>query len=200
MPDRDFRLKDGKWFPVMHELSDALVRQKLSGAEFALAHFVMRWAYSFRHPYADLRWKFIRDETNIPDATLSRALNGLIERNILRTSKNGSKIYTRYRINSKISTWKMPKRRKNTSKNGSKTLPKMEVHPLKKEYKENIITPPIAPPTEIKNNFDQARLVIDFINDLSGKNFPYSESTMSPIVDRLAEGHTIEQCFQSLQE
>ena len=72
MSDRDFKLEDGEWYPVMNQLTDALVQQRLSGTEWDLASLIARWAYAYQKPYADLRWKFIKKKSGLNDGTLSK--------------------------------------------------------------------------------------------------------------------------------
>jgi uncharacterized phage protein (TIGR02220 family) len=54
----------------------------------------------------------------------------------------------------------------------------------------------VKPPTKEERINQMAKLVIDYLNDLAGKNFQHSESSLSKIRGRLNEGFTVEQCFQ----
>ena len=80
----------------------------------------------------------MKDFTGLSKASLSRSLNGLKTRGIIKSSKNGTTGIITYKINSKISTWEVvpkmepvPKMELNGSKNGTHTL-----------YKNNKNIPP----------------------------------------------------------
>lgn len=46
------------------------------------------------------------------------------------------------------------------------------------------------PTTQSKNNIEQARHIIDLLNDITGKSFRYTDSHLSKIKSRLREGYS----------
>jgi uncharacterized phage protein (TIGR02220 family) len=170
----------------------------------------MRRAWGFRQSYANLRWKYIAEKTGLSDGTLSKTLTRLKTRNLIITFPQEGKSYTTYKINSKISTWKplirkqkAPSYKKvNTFLQESKKPSNRKAIPIKDKYKDKGTDTPLNPPTEKtimtkKQIFDHdAKMVVDYINELSGKSFKHSESSLAPIRARLKDGYTLEQCFQ----
>jgi hypothetical protein len=141
MPDRDFNIKDGNWFPIMHEMADKLMVYRLSGTEWQVLFMFMRFCYGYQDSACELGWKDMKDFTGLQDGPLSRNINKLKTRNILNTSKIGSKQHLRYKINSKISTWKTLPKMEVLTKVEANT-PKFGSTPIK-DNKDNI--PPIVP-------------------------------------------------------
>jgi phage replication O-like protein O len=103
--DRDFSKQDGQWFPIMNELADKLITYEMTKAEHRVLWMFFRFCYGWGNSTCDLRWTDMKDITGLSRATLSRAINGLKERNILRSFKDGTKVNITYKINSKINTW-----------------------------------------------------------------------------------------------
>jgi len=106
MPDRDFNPKEGEWFYFMNQFADALITSDLSAAEHRLLLFFMRAAWSFGESWVDLKWTYIKGKTGMINSTLYRTITKLKTRNIINTSLQATKNNVRYKINSKISTWK----------------------------------------------------------------------------------------------
>lgn len=186
MADRDFCAADGRWFYTAYELIDALVIQRLSGTEWSLFWFIVRYAYgNNKEAWADLNWSFIKKETGLADGTIQKARNKLQERKILTTIPLDSKTKVRYRINSKPSTWKPLSGRKVLSHRKVTTIPQ-ESTPYKKTYKDNSL-------------YSAACEVVDKLNLLSGKDFRHSEASTVPIMARMAEGFTLEDCLKVVQ-
>lgn len=138
MPDRDFDAAHGRWFYTAYELIDALVKQRLSGTEWDLFWFIVRYAYgNNKKAYTDLKWSFIKKETGLSGGTISKARNKLQERNILKCFPQETKTTVRYRINSKPSTWKSVSHRKPVSHRKQKGFPQ-ETTPIKKTIKKGV--------------------------------------------------------------
>lgn len=186
MADRDFNPKDGRWFYVMFEFADALSRAGLSGAEHRMLICIMRHSWPHSRPWAELRWKFIMNYTGLSGGALSKAKKRLEDRNIIKCFQKETNSITTYRINSKISTWKTVSKRKQFPK-GNQVVSKRKLHPIKEKY--------------IKNNIYSAaaRKVIDKINEISGKRFRYSETSLAPIIAVMSKGFTLDDCLQVVE-
>lgn len=180
--DRDFNPKDGEWFYFMHQYADALMKQKLSGSEFQALFCIIRNAWSWKKPYADLEWKKFIEYTALSDGTLSKAVKKLQKRNMIKvTFLQESERAKRYRINSKISTWKPLSYRQPLSYRKANAF-QQESTPIKKELKNSLLR-------------ENAKHILSVINALSGKNFQPKDSSLDPIVACLNRGHTLEQCL-----
>lgn len=107
MADRDFCSKDGRWFIVSFEMADALAKHHLDSAEMSVLLCVMRYAYPYQRPWADIKFGFLLEYTELSKGTVYKATAKLMRRNILKIGfPQETKMIKRYRINSKISTWK----------------------------------------------------------------------------------------------
>lgn len=120
----------------MFEFAEKLARYRLDGTEIQLLFCIIRHAWPYKKPYADLRWSFIRNFTGLQDGTLSKARDKLVLRNIIKTFPQESKRLVRYRINSKVGTWKTLSHRKVLSSRKANTFP-LESIPYKKNIKKN---------------------------------------------------------------
>jgi len=185
LADRDFNPKDGRWFYVMFEFSDALSKSDLSGAEYRMLLCIMRHAWPHSRPWAELRWNFIIKYTGLNGGTLSKVKKRLESRNIINCFQKETNSITRYRINSKVSTWKSVSKRKLFPK-GNQSVSKRKLHPIK----EKLIK---------KTTYSAAKLVIDKINELSGKHFRYSNSSLAPIIATLNKGFSLDDCFKVIE-
>jgi len=77
---------------------------------------------------------------------------------------------------------------------------------IKDNIKDNLKDTPIIPIEEKPHVMTKkeiverdARIVIDYINHLSGKNFPHSENSLTNIRARMKDGATLEQCLKVCQ-
>ena len=163
MADRDFNPKDGEWFYFMNQYAETLAKQKLSGSEFQTLICILRHGWGFGRSYADLAWKKFIEFTNLSDGTLSKAIAKLKARNMVKiTFLQESDRTKRYRINSKISTWKPLSHRKVLSCRKANTF-LQENAPLKTNIKTYLLR-------------EHAKQILDRINELSGKNFQHKSS------------------------
>ena len=161
MADRDFDPRDGKYIRIMNEFVDKLIVYRLDSNEWSIIMLVIRRTWGVQgQAWADLKWLFIREATQLGESSLTYALRKLKARNIIHTRKNGHA--TSYKINSKVSTWKNPDEiqpfRKNNLPHSSevihltpvKQLPhSSEVLPIKDIFKD-----------KFKNNSPRAALKI----------------------------------------
>jgi uncharacterized phage protein (TIGR02220 family) len=211
--DRDFNPKDGGYVQIMNEFLEYLYQVDLAPAEHRLIDFFMRWIWGNQgRAWAPFSWSYIRTKTGITDSTLTRALTNLKNRNAIFTKTQEHQKY--YKINSKTSTWRItPKNGRDTPKNGrGKSRPKMGVS----RPKLGVITPKNGRPTfknnkktikkhikagaEVIHTKTDSEIIIDFINELSGKEFKYSKTSLTPINKALKEGYTLEQCLTVCQQ
>jgi phage replication O-like protein O len=133
--DRDFKIKDGNWFPIMHEMADKLMTYRLSGTEWQVMMMFMRFCYGYQNSTCELQWKDMIDFTGLPKGSLSKAINRLKERNILKSFQKETKQQVTYKINSKYSTWKRVSKKKPVSKSEPKGFQK-ETPTYYKRYKD----------------------------------------------------------------
>lgn len=175
--------------------------------------------------WAILRWQFIKEKTGLPQASLIYARRKLIARNFIHTRKDGQqteyKINSKYET--WIPEGKIPAFRKyyqpvlghssdlnniGHSSDLNQVTPVTQLGHLvdltssrKKDLKKEIKKPPISPiekPHVLtkKEIIEQdAKTVIDYMNDISGKEFKYSETSLSKVRARLREGFTLDQCL-----
>ena len=147
--DRDFDPRDGEYIRIMNQFIDKLISYRLDTNEWSILMFIIRMTWGIQgRPDADLRWKSIIKATGLTESSLAKAMRKLRNRNIIHTLENHMQI-TRYKINSKVSTWKdpsllaafqgsnnlLPPKAVVTAPQGSNLLPPKAVVP----YKENII-------------------------------------------------------------
>ena len=232
MPDRDFNPKDGGFIRVMNEFVDKLTNYPLDSNEWRVIMLVIRRTWGVKgRPSADIPWGILRERTGLANTSLRRSIKKLKDRNILHTIENNLRV-TRYKINSKVSTWKTidqlraahgPKklRAAHRPKSGPPTAlsqgrprpslgPPTAVTPIKDNiktlFKDNVKDTPIVPTAKTghlltkKEQIEMdARTVIDCINELSGKNFQYSETSLKNVRARLNNGATLEQCLMVCQ-
>ncbi len=188
MPDRDFDPKDGEWFYFMNQFADALARIDLSNAEYRFLFCIIRHSWGYGKSYCLIRPKTILSFTGLAKSAAWRAEQRLLARNILKGSRSDTKTAKRFKINSKISTWKrLPN--ENRFSNGyqkRKKVSKREPLPLKTIYKD-------------KEIFLLAQSIIDEMNLISGKNFTYADPNIRPILERLEEGFSQNDCIQVLK-
>jgi uncharacterized phage protein (TIGR02220 family) len=129
----------------------------------------------------------MKDFTNLQDGSLSKAISKLKKRNILHTFQKESKINIRYKINSKISTWKTLSKRKDFPK-GKQTLSKRKVSPIIKNNK-NICSAALSK-RKVKIHYQE---IISYLNDQAEKSFKFSTNgTKSLIRARWNEGYRFE--------
>ena len=108
MADRDFDPKDGEYIQIMNQFVDRLITYRLDTNEWSVLMFVIRMTWGILgRAWAQLRWKNIRKETQLPNSSLIDAMRKLKARNIIHTRENDSRIKS-YKINSKVSTWVDP--------------------------------------------------------------------------------------------
>ena len=213
MEDRDFDPRDGEFTIIMNQFIDKLISYGLDTNEWKILMFIIRMTWGVRgRAYADLSWESIIKATKLTDSSLAKAMRKLKLRNIIHTLENNRQI-TRYKINSKLSTWKDPSvftaaqgssnslspKAVTTASRGGKLLPPKAVVPYKDNRKDNRKDTPIIPieqMTKKQKIENDAKIVIDYINELSGKKFKHSETSLTPIRARLKEGFTLEDCLQ----
>lgn len=140
MKDRDFTIKEGEWFPVMNQMAEKLMTFRLSGTEWQVLIMFMRRCYGYQKSSCNLRWSDMKNMTGLTDGTLQKAIRKLKEKNIINTFLQESKNTVRYKINSKLNTWKTLSYRKDFPK-GKQSLSYRKVNTFQKEstpIKENI--------------------------------------------------------------
>lgn len=142
--DRDFDKKDGRYFPVMNELAEKLMTYQLTTIEHQVLWMFFRFCYGYNSSACELRWKDMLDYTGLPKGSLSKAINKLKNRNIIKSFQVETKTHPTYRINSKLSTWKAEvskwKQFPNVNQKVSKREPnssQMETLPIKNNIKTN---------------------------------------------------------------
>lgn len=245
MPDRDFNPKDGGFIRIMNEFVDKLTTYPLDSNEWRVIMLMIRRTWGVKgRPHADIPWGLMIERTGLPESSLADSIKKLKDRNILHTLENDIRA-TRYKINSKVSTWlnidqvrvRNAYRPKQTPTHRSETHsdpPESELRPtgvnhsdppeselrstgvtpikekikekIKDNIKDNIKDTPIIPIEEKPHVMTKkeiverdARIVIDYINHLSGKNFPHSENSLTNIRARMKDGATLEQCLKVCQ-
>ena len=138
----------------MNSLAEKLITYELTKIEHRVMWMFFRFCYGHNNSTCELRWIDMKDITQLPESSLAKALNGLKKRNILHTTQTEGKSYIRYKINSKLSTWKQlnkktPPKPTEEAKNRLNTLtnvqdflhkrgvnlPQTEVAPIKDKYK-----------------------------------------------------------------
>lgn len=174
-----------------------------------------------RKTWTKLEWKKILEETNLANGVAGYAIAKLKARNILHTKSVGR--HTQYKINSHFTTWidakdiprEAYRKRPSLHPGGVKsslhpggasnsTQVEQLLHPggvvpikkniLNESFKhkgENVCV--LTPKHEIK---ETAKIVLDCLNELSGKEFSYADENLDPIIERLASGATVEQCMK----
>lgn len=185
MADRDFDKKDGRWIMVMHEFIDALARIDLSNAEARILWCVMRHAWGFGKSQAELTRARILKYTGLNDAAEWKANKKLHKRNILQTFPQDGKRFKVYKINSKIDTWENLPTGRNLP-TGSNKPSQGKRHLIKKTIKENLY-------------YSNSCIVLDALNEISGKQFRYSKESLEPICARMDNGFTLEDCLRVLE-
>ena len=91
---------------IMNQLIDKLVYYRLDSSEWSIMMLIIRYTWGINgRPWADIKWKMIREKTKLPNSSLIGAMRKLRDRNIVHTLENGKQT-TRYKINSKVSSWK----------------------------------------------------------------------------------------------
>jgi uncharacterized phage protein (TIGR02220 family) len=224
MTSRDFNPKDGEFTQVMNQFIKALCSYRLDSNEWAFIMLIIRYSWGMDgKAWAPLRWRFVMEKTKLPDSSLIYARRKLMARNFIHTRKAGQ--ITEYKINSKYETWIPAYQLEpiwNTKlgqpvevNNLPQPIDLKQVNPLrelpqpvevtssrKKDIKERDKETPIVPAAknpEIltkKQIIEQdARMVIDYLNELSGKGFKHSPTSLEKIRARLNDGFTIQQCF-----
>lgn len=207
MPDFDFNAKDGKWFYMSHEFTDALIQQNLTGTEFRLLLCLARWAWSWKHSWVIMRWGKIKKRTGLNGGTAWKALIRLKARNIVNSFPQETEKGLKYKINSKFKTWKpvepykpVSHRKPKEFPTGNKSVSHRKVTPLKEHIKETCKEPLISP-TEIKPLTKteilkmDAESVIDFMNDQAGKHFKKTQANLAPIRARIKE-YSLQDCLE----
>jgi len=184
MPDRDFETKDGKWFPIMNELAEKLMTFRLSGNESQIFWMLLRKCYGFQKSCCELRWKEIKENTQLNDGSISKAIAKLKEKNIIHTFQKASKTHVTYKINSKLSSWKTLSKKQVFPKS-KQTLSKKQVLPIKDNIKEKDIV--------LQKEKIPFAEIISVLNIQSGKNFRDStKETRRAIRARWNEGFRLE--------
>ena len=102
MTDRDFNKKEGQWFPVMNSLAEKLITYELTKIEHRVMWMFFRFCYGYQNSTCELGWSDMIEITQLPKSSLSKALSGLKERNILKVRNVEGKTATQYKINSKL--------------------------------------------------------------------------------------------------
>ena len=152
MPDFDFNAKDGKWFYMSHEFTDALIQQDLSGTEFRLLLCLVRWAWSWKHSWVIMRWGKIKKRTGMSGGTAWKAFIRLKARNMVNSFPQETEKGLKYKINSKFKTWKpvepykpVSHRKPKVFPTGNQSVSHRKVTPLKEHIKETSKEPPLPP-------------------------------------------------------
>ena len=117
-PDRDFNPREGEFVQVMNQFVDKLIRYRLDSNEWSVLMLVIRrtWGVEGR-AWAGIKWKTIREQTELGQSSLIYAMRKLKTRNIIHTCKEGR--CTKYKINSKVSTWIEPEDLKDFRNSGN---------------------------------------------------------------------------------
>jgi phage replication O-like protein O len=178
--DRDFNIKDGGWFPVMHDIADKLITTDLTKVESRVLWMFFRYCYGYNRATCELQWKDMKDITGLGDGSLSKAINRLKSRNIIKSFQSESKTYVTYKINSKISSWKEQLSKRKDFPNVKQTLHKRKVNtsqtestPIKDNIKTTLNTTDIFLPDwldlEVWNEYKKYR------QNGKGKFTPYAQ-------------------------
>ena len=173
-----------------------------------------------------LKWKFMKEKTKLRDSALGYARAKLKARNILFIKPATKPKELTYKINSRTNTWILIKNIPQEAYHPRKLLQRVGVNkpvellqPVGASY-SNGLEQPLQPVgvipikrkilnTEFKNKtenvcvltpkemiFEDAKTILDCLNELSGKEFTYTEENLDPIVERLTAGATIDQCMK----
>ena len=225
MADRDFKPEEGGFFQIMNEFADKLVEYGLDRNEVKLLFLVMRRTWGVKgQAWSVLKWDYIMEKTKLSRSSVSDARSKLMARNILHTKSGKKPKELFYKINSKISTWidEAELVRSTEPKKGlglvrstepswfgppNQLVRSTEPVPLKdiilktdclKTNTGDVCVP--SPNIEILTPKEQleedAKSVLDCLNELSGKEFTYTIENLEPIIERLENGATVDHCFK----
>jgi uncharacterized phage protein (TIGR02220 family) len=172
-----------------------------------------------------LTWDKMKEKTGLGNGPLGYARAKLIARNFVHTRKNGRrthyKINSKYETwipEDQLPTYrKAPKlhssevkTKLHSSEVSNSTPVEFELHssgvvPYKERIKKTVKETPIIPNgngeggstvlTKKQIVEQDAKAVVDYMNELSGKTFKHSDTSLSKIRGRLREGYTLEQCL-----
>ena len=217
MADRDFDSRDGGYIRVMNEFVDKLITYRLDQSEWQVVMLVIRSSWGIQgRPWTELRWRDMLAATRLSNSSMGRAVKKLKARNLLHTLENRKQI-TRYKINSKVSTWSdltptngsksLPRTGEITPTSGSKSLPRTGVitptngsnHSHERErslprvgvtpYKDNIKTIERHDVSISQNPQKIINQAISHLNQKLGTTFdPDLYITQSLMIDRIGEG------------
>ena len=145
------QLEDG-YVRIANELYQAVYKANLSGSEFRVLLFIIRQTYGFNKTERRLAISYIANGSEIPEKTVRRCINSLIEKNIIAAKseyQNEAKIL---RINKRYNQWRLlkneyskmttQKRVVRLPKNGESDYSKMGSNKrqnIKTEYKDRVV-------------------------------------------------------------
>ena len=146
MSDRDFNSDEGGYLKVMNELADKLMTYRLSGTEWQVMWMFLRFCYGYNNSTCQLTWNDMMEFTQLNRGSLSKAINKLKQKNILKSFQREGKSHVTYKINSKISTWKHTVSKRQQFPKGNRIVSKRHADSCQKE------TTPIKNNIKTKNN------------------------------------------------
>lgn len=127
---------------IANELLDALIAYRIPGEQRQCLDVIMRQTYGYRKKRDAIALSQFVENTGIVKPHVVRALNALAEKNLITVTKNGNKSIKIYEINKDFDKWKplpkkgtLPKKVKNVTKKGNKSLPNLGTTKEKKERK-----------------------------------------------------------------
>ena len=145
------QLEDG-YIRIANELYQAIYKANLSGSEFRVLLFIVRQTYGFNKTERRLAISYIANGAEIPEKTVRRCINSLIEKNIIVAKSEHQNEAKILRINKRYNQWRLPKNEysKMTTqkwavrlpKNGESDYSKMgsnKRQSLKTEFKDRVV-------------------------------------------------------------
>lgn len=90
---------------IANEIMNALVAYRIPGEQMQCLLFIIRKTYGFNKKEDAISNKQFCDATGLKRSSVCRAINGLIDKNIV--SKKANKVVPTYRFNKNYSKWKV---------------------------------------------------------------------------------------------
>lgn len=120
---------------IANEIAEAMYKLQLSGNQWRILWVIFRQTYGWHKKQDKISFTFFENKTNLNRRHIARALNDMIERNII--TKNGNDNICIYGLQKDYEKWKLLPKMVIVTKNGNSLLPKM-VMPITKNGNETI--------------------------------------------------------------
>ena len=114
--------KENGYTAIANEIMDALIKYRIPGEQRQCLDYIIRKTYGFNKKEDMIsNSQFVR-ATGLNKSHICRAINGLIDKNIV--AKKGNKHIPSYRFNKNYNQWKVLPKKVTVAKKGNKVLPK----------------------------------------------------------------------------